>query len=554
VGSAVVAELDSEVVLQRVLEAARELTGARYAALGVLDAQRRELERFITAGIGEDDRRRIGDLPRGRGILGLLIDDPSPLRLAEVGSHPESYGFPAGHPPMSTFLGVPILVRGEAWGNLYLTEKEGGAEFDESDEETIVVLARWAATAIENARLYRSERSQRTELQRAVRALETTRAITRALGSETDLERVLELIVKRGRALVDARSMVILLAQGDQLTVAAAAGGLAQDVVGVKIPVDDSAAGEVFRTGRPERLSEVSTRLRFRLAEHVDAQTGLFVPLVFRSRRLGVLAAFDRTTETTEFDTEDERIMDAFAAAAATAVATAQDVAAQSLQRSIHASEQERARWARELHDETLQELGGLKLTLSAARRMDDFDQVRDALAGAVEQVSNSIAQLRHLITELRPASLDELGTQPALEALVDRVKATTGLEVELQLDLAYEAGRAALRHAPALETTIYRVVQEALTNVIKHAQAEHVEIAVIELEDTVEIGVRDDGAGFDPTARADGFGMVGMRERVALAGGTLRIDSAPGKGTRVRASVPVVLAEPLASVDRLAG
>ena len=179
VGSEVVSELDHEAVLQRVLEAARDLTGARYAALGVLDGERRGLERFLTSGIDQPTQRAIGDLPHGRGILGVLITDPKPLRLSDVGAHPASYGFPIDHPPMQSFLGVPVLVRGEAWGNLYLTEKADG-EFDEADEAAIVMLARWAATAIHNARLYRNERAQRDELERAVRALETTSAITRA--------------------------------------------------------------------------------------------------------------------------------------------------------------------------------------------------------------------------------------------------------------------------------------------------------------------------------------------------------------------------------------
>ena len=191
---------------------------------------------------------------------------------------------------MRSFLGVPVLVRGEAWGNLYLTEKEGGP-FDEADEEAIVVLARWAATAIQNAHLYRNEQAQRAELERAVRALETTSAITRALGTETDLDRVLELIVKRGRALVEATSMVLLLAEGDELVGRAAAGEVDASVLGLKVPVEDSVVGHVFRTGRTERLSEIKSQVRFRLGEHLHASTGLVVPLVFRSRRVGVLAA-----------------------------------------------------------------------------------------------------------------------------------------------------------------------------------------------------------------------------------------------------------------------
>jgi len=166
VGRSLVSELDLEVVLGRVLEAARDLTGASYAALGILDEGREELERFLTVGIDADRRAVIGDLPRGHGVLGELIRHPHPLRLARVSDHPRSYGFPQGHPPMTTFLGVPILIRGEAYGNLYLTDKRSG-EFDERDEEATVVLAEWAAIAIENARLYERTESRREELQRA---------------------------------------------------------------------------------------------------------------------------------------------------------------------------------------------------------------------------------------------------------------------------------------------------------------------------------------------------------------------------------------------------
>ena len=216
------------------LDAACELTGARYAAIGILTADRRSLERFVTRGIDAETQREIGDLPRGRGVLGVLIDDPRPLRLADVGKHPKSYGFPIGHPPMRSFLGVPLLIRGEAWGNLYLTEKSDG-EFDESDEEAILALAGWAATAIENARLYRSERERRDALERAVRGLEATTEIARAIGGETRLERVLELIVKRGRALVEARGMVILLTDGDELVITAVAGQVDDALVGTRI-------------------------------------------------------------------------------------------------------------------------------------------------------------------------------------------------------------------------------------------------------------------------------------------------------------------------------
>jgi signal transduction histidine kinase len=539
-GRSLVSDLDLESVLRSLLEGGRELTGARYAAIGVLDERREHLERFLTVGIDEPTRGVIGELPRGRGILGLLIEQPRPLRLADIGEHPRSYGFPLGHPPMSTFLGVPIALRGEVFGNLYLTEKEGGQEFDEADEEAVLTLADWAATAVENARLYRAERGQRAELERAVRTLETTTEIARAVSGETRLERLLELLVKRARALVEARSLLIVLVEGDELVVTATAGELGRDLIGVRTPAEGSATGHVLRTRRSERLSNISQRLRFALAERISAEAGLLVPLAFQGRGLGVLAAFDRLQDGPEFTAEDERLLEAFAATAASAVWTAQNVAAENLRRSIEASEQERTRWARELHDETLQDLAAVKVSLSSARRSGKLERLEQAADDAVAQIEESIRGLRVLITELRPASLDALGAEPALQSLVERAQSRSDADIRLHVDLAYEQGREAARHAPAVEATIYRITQEALNNVLKHAQARSVDVRVVEADGRIDITVRDDGDGFDPHARANGFGLVGMRERIALVGGEIDVESSPGNGTTVHATIPV--------------
>src|SRR3954454_22202186 len=238
-GRGLISNLDVEAILEQLLDVAREVTGARYAAVGVLDDSREELERFVTAGIDAETHRAIGDLPRGRGILGLLIKDPQPLRLEHIRDHPHSYGFPSGHPEMETCLGVPVMIREEAWGNLYLTEKAGGEPFTEADEESAIILADWAAIAIDNARLYASVEDRRDHLERAVRGLDTTVAIAQALGGETDLTRILELIVKRARALVGARTLVIMLEQDDELVVTAGAGELRVNIHGQRLPVGD---------------------------------------------------------------------------------------------------------------------------------------------------------------------------------------------------------------------------------------------------------------------------------------------------------------------------
>jgi signal transduction histidine kinase len=534
-GRSLVSELDLEQLLDQLLDVARELTGARYAALGVLDESRSQLGRFLTRGIDAETHRAIGDLPHGRGILGLLIAEPAPLRLHDLRDHPRSYGFPANHPPMRSFLGVPIVIRGNAWGNLYLTDKESGEDFDAVDEQSVVVLADWAAVAIENATLHHRLQARRDELERAVHSLEATTAIARAVGAETQLDRVLELIVKRGRALVDARAMVILLRDGDELAVAACAGEVQSSIVGQRIPIDEATSSEVLRSRRPERIRDVANRLHIsaELVGVAGAQTALLVPLEFRARSLGVLAAFDRIGAEREFSADQEGLLLAFAASAATAVATAQSVEQQRLRESMTAAEQERRRWARELHDETLQGLAGFQMLLSSALRRSDPAGLGQAVRTAVEQIGTEIEKLRMLITELRPAALDELGLQPAIESLATRVAAVEGLEVETQVDLDALDGE---RLAPELETTAYRLVQEALTNVVKHAGAERVSIELQAGDGGVELLVRDDGAGFDPEAPRAGFGITGMRERVGLCDGTLAIESAPGEGTSVRA------------------
>ena len=367
VGRALVSNPDHEAILREVLGAARELTGARYAALGILSPDRERLERFITLGIDEETRTRIGPPPEGKGVLGVLISNPKPLRLSKVGEHPSSYGFPEHHPPMNTFLGVPILIRGEAFGNLYLTEKQDG-EFTEMDEESVVVLADWAAIAIDNAR----------------------------------------------------------------------------------------------------------------------------------------------------------------------------SVAEDRLLRTMDASERERKFWARELHDETLQGLGAIRLLLGSALRQGTPDALTRAVREAVDELIAEIDKLRGLITELRPAALDELGLPAAIEALAERSAITGGLVIHGRVSLGNEEGGGVVRLDPPLESTIYRLVQEALTNVVKHARAERVDLEVSADDDVVTIEVSDDGVGFDQTLRPPGFGLVGMRERLEMIGGTIQISSAPGGGTRLRAQLPI--------------
>lgn len=539
VGRALVAEHSTEAVLDRILAEAREITGARYAALGVLDEQRLELERFITVGIDPAGHAAIGDLPRGRGVLGVLIEDPRPLRLNDVGDHPHSYGFPAGHPAMSSFLGVPITIRGEAWGNLYLTEKEGGEGFTEADEEAVLTLSQWAATAIDNARLYERSERRREELERAVRALEAARDIADAMSRMSELDRVLELVVKRGRALIDARTVLMGLRDGAELSVVASAGH-ATGARGRRLTVASSALGHAIEAGRAERIGDVAAHLRIAPAELgvPEARTALLVPLLHRGEALGVLAAFDRGAERAPFTPSDEQLLRTFAASAANAVALNRSVAAETLRNTIAAAEAERHRWARELHDQTLQTLGGLRVALSSSLARGDEAAKDRAIARAIEDIEYEIANLRGIISDLRPSMLDDFGLGPAIEDLLER-RRDGGLEVIAELDVPGHS-----EDAPELdrdlETTIYRVIQEALTNALRHAGGAPTRVLVAFVDGRLDLEVRNARGQAAAAAEGAGRGIVGMRQRVAVYGGELEAGPLPEGGFAVRARLPL--------------
>jgi PAS domain S-box-containing protein len=371
-------------------------------------------------------------------------------------------------------------------------------------------------------------RRDRDDLRRAVRRLQAATEVAIAVGGETDLERVLDAIVERGRALVEARALIILLLEGDELVVAATAavaGGLDPKVAYLRFKVEE--------TSEKVLLGKFS-------GTDLDArETGraLIAPLLFRGQSLGLAVALDHVGDPGHFDDEHQRILEAFAASAATGVATARSMAEERLQNTIDAAEQERGRWARELHDETLQSLAVLRMRLASALRDESPDDLHEIGQEAVQQIDDEIVKLRRLITELRPASLDTIGLEAALYALAQQHQQVGEIQIECDFGLPREAAE---RPAALLETAVYRLVQEALNNVSKHSMAQRAELRVLESGSQIEIEVSDDGVGFEPNLVREGFGLVGMRERVTLLGGTLRIDSERGSGTTVRAQIPL--------------
>jgi signal transduction histidine kinase len=538
----VLGDLDLEVVLGRLLDAARELTGARYAAVGVLDDSRRQLARFVTDGLDEDTIRRIGRLPTGRGVLGELMINPVPLRVEDVSAHPASYGFPPGHPDMRTFLGVLIEIDSLPYGNLYLCDKDGGQPFTQQDEDAVLVLAELAGLAIDHARHYAGLQLHRAELERSVSALEATMEIAGALAGQSDVDVILQLVAERGRSLVSARTLAIEVQEGDQLVVAAGTGERVEQLIGLRFSARDTVADRALGTQRTQRLSDQPNWSNFRhhgLGRYdLDAQDGLVVPLMLRGEAYGVLLALDRI-DGSSYGPDEQRLLEAFASSAAVVLATARSAADQRRRMVIAAAESERGRWARELHDETLQALASVRLMLSAARRLEDPAEMNRAIDAAMSELQRDMSNLRRLITDLRPGALDQLGVGPALVDLADRATAP-GLELDLQVDLGVEPRRSERRLPAELETTIYRVVQEALTNVNKHSGATRAVVEVVQQDSGVSVRVRDNGCGFDPAQSSGGFGLIGMRERVELVGGRLEVSSGRKGGTTVTATLPI--------------
>jgi signal transduction histidine kinase len=390
------------------------------------------------------------------------------------------------------------------------------------------------------------ERERREELERLVSSLEATTAIAQALVGETDLDVVLDLIATRGRELFDASWSAILIVDGDDLELRATAGDMEMRPIGHRYAIDATFAGEVLRSGVSRTVSDLS---RYavpedrELVKELGAEHALLVPLEFRGRGVGVLMVATSLEGTGGFDSEQEHLLEAFAASAATAVATAQSVATDRLRQTVAAAERERRRWARELHDETLQELGAVMMLIDTARssgRPQAEGEIVDRVAASLEA---TIAGLHRMISELRPVTLDELGVAAAVIALAER-RQTQALEIAVSVDLGHESGRQPNRLAPEVESAIYRVVQEALANVAKHARAAHAEVAVVEDEGRVIVDVRDDGRGLGSSdTSGTGLGLAGMRERIALLGGQLEIGPRPAGGTVVHATLPALRA-----------
>jgi two-component system, NarL family, sensor histidine kinase DevS len=555
-GSVVASGLDLDAVLERLLDLARALTGARYAAVGVLDASGERIERFVTVGVSAQERAAIGDPPVGRGILGALISDPRPLRLADLARDPRAAGFPPAHPPMRSFLGVPVVAGDAVFGNLYLTGSAGG-EFSAEDERLIVTLAGHAGVAVQNARLYRQARERAEELEGAVRELSSIHDIADAVLAGGPRDDTLRLVCERAREALRCRLVYIALpgGAGGDLRIVAASGEGAGRLAGVGVPTAESKVGTAMRARRTVIVDDL--RADSDAHQPTVAILGItrqvIVPLVHRGEAIGAITAGEDGDGRPLTD-DDVRILQSYATRAVLAVVIArvldaerERVAAEgrlraaelraaerreTLRRVVDAQEHERRRIARELHDETGQALTSVLLGLRLIE--ETSPAVRAAVAELRETIANAIQELRALAVELRPKALDDFGLAAAIERLADTYARRTGIVIDVHV-----AGLDT-RLPGEIETALYRIVQESLTNVAKHAGAATASVTVHRVPGSVTAVIEDDGRGFDPAVITPGLGLGSMLERAELVSGTVRIESRPDGGTTIAVEVPL--------------
>ncbi len=505
-------DLDLETVLRRIVETATTLVDARYGALGLI-GEDNTLARFVPVGMSEEEIARIGHWPHGLGLLGLLIKEPRTLRLPDISRHPESYGLPPGHPPMRGFLGVPVRVRGEVFGNLYLTEKRGGGEFDEDDEAIVVALAGAAGVAIENARLYEETRRRETWLQ-------ASGEITTSLLSGAETPRVLTLIARRARRMAGADTMAILLPDpgGHTLRVAIADGALPETCAGARrIPVDGTLAGQAFTLAEPRMAADAAD----------DEGPVCAVPLGTPGAVRGVLW-LGRRPGRIPFSRSEVCMLHAFAGHAAVALELAE--ARKDAERL--GLLEDRDRIARDLHDVVIQRLFAIAMTLTAAARVVERPEASARLRYAIDELDGTIREIRSTIFALQtPAGAP--GLRARLVALVESARAQLGFLPALRLD-----GGLDTRVPGGIGDHLLAVVREGLSNVVRHARATRTTVSVCVEGSRLTLAMEDDGIGIPAQGRRSG--LLNLRERAEALGGSCTAGPRPDGGTCLRWSVPL--------------
>ena len=521
---AVGTNLDIEVVLREITEAAVKLVDATYGAMGVI-GESGQLAEFIPVGLSEKDIAAIHHWPEGRGLLGALITDPKPMRMPDLSKHALSSGFPAGHPPMRSFLGVPIRVRNEVYGNLYLTEKKGGAEFDEEDEAILVALAAAAGVAIENARLYDEARRQQ-------RWMTASAEVTRMLFSGAEPSEALKLITTLSLEMSGADLVVLARPTADRaaLRIEHAAGDGAQEALGLVLPTGGSASGLVLSSG--ELLSVGDFKHDQRVASvaraHLNLGPAVVLPLGAPGNVRGVLTA-GRMPGSMPLPAAGVDMLRTFATQAAIAL----ELAEHRQQAERVAVFEDRDRIARDLHDLVIQRLYATGMSLQGAVSMVGSREAADRVSRAVDALDETIREIRSSIFALqaRP-EVPVPGLRARVLAIADEMTALLGFPPTLQLD-----GMLDEVVPDDVAEHLLGALREALSNVARHAGATKVEVTV-RADNDVSLVVVDNGSGFKNVTRRSGLGN--LEDRAVQLGGTMHVESASGAGTTLQWRVPL--------------
>ncbi|QLE75461.1 GAF domain-containing protein [Streptomyces rectiverticillatus] len=524
-------ELDLEHVLRRIVEAAVVLVDARYGALGVIGQDGRTLSQFLTVGLTDEQIKAIGPFPSGHGLLGELIRHPAPLRLPKISEHAASYGFPSGHPPMHSFVGVPISVRDQVFGNLYLTEKRGGADFDAEDEAVLSTLAVAAGVAVDNARLY--EESTRRE-----RWLRASARVTTSLMSGSPRQDVMAQIAELAKEITEAELATVSLPldDGSALTVEVATGELADAIRGVVLPVEGSLVGVVLSEREP--VCSLSVDEDPRVSAVPKSLTGLgpavAVPVKSGETVIGVLF-LARGTGRPVFSQEEIEPLLNFAGQAAMAMELAQ--------RRADAEQltllEDRDRIARDLHDLAIQRLFATGMTLQSADRFIDHAEASERVQRAVNDLDETIKIIRATIFGLRSReTAPRHGLRTRVVQTVGGAAALLGFAPSLRMEglLDTRVPRAVIDDAVA-------VLEEALTNVVRHARATSIGVCVVNDGRDLVLTVTDDGVGMPGEGRRSG--LRNLAERAERHGGQLLLSAPSGDGTVLTWRVPLPAEQP---------
>ncbi|GAB7185098.1 GAF domain-containing sensor histidine kinase [Kitasatospora sp. Ki12] len=524
-------ELDLAQALHRIVEAAADLVDARYAALGVIGPDGHSLSQFLTVGLTDEEMAEIGPPPAGRGILGELIREPRPLRCPVLSDHPASVGFPPNHPPMHTFLGVPVRVHGEVFGNLYLTDKRGGLDFDEDDEAVIATLAVAAGVAIDNARLYE-------EAQLRQRWLRASTEITRSLLSGAPRLEVVELIARRAREISGAELADVSVAlagpeeRAEELAVEVALGGTPSARLGVTVPVDGTLSGAAYASGSPVTSDELACDPRFPAgpAGRFDGLgAAVAVPLgTGPGYGRGVLL-LARAQGQPAFGPEETGPLLGFADQAALALELAE--------RRRDAEQltllEDRDRIARDLHDLAIQRLFATGMTLQSAGRLIESPAAADRVARAVADLDETIKIIRSTIFGLRAHSEPDRGLRARATRVVTEAQGPLGFAPRLSME-----GLLDTDVPPELAEHVVAVLAEALSNAARHARASRVEVTLRALAGRVALTVADDGVGVPEGGRRSG--LRNLAERAERVGGSFAVTPAEDGGTRLAWEAPI--------------